>query len=105
MLRLSNQTLFSQRKLTWARRKVKTLGVWFSSDEGTSPLLNFEDKIENLNKIVDNWQFRRLTLLGKRVLIKSPLASQLVYILHTPLPTHQKSLEEVNRILLNFYGT
>ena len=75
--------------------------MWFSTDEGTSPLLNFEDKIENLNKIVDNWQFRRLTLLGKIVVIKSLLASQLVYIL-TPLPTHQKSLEEVNRILFNF---
>ena len=78
--RLSNQTLLPQRKLTWARRKVKALGVRFSTDEGNSPLLNFEDKIENLNKIVDNWPFRRLT----------------------PLPTHQKSLEEVNRIIFNF---
>ena len=75
--------------------------LWFSTDEGPSPLLNFENKIENLNKIVDNWQFRRLMLLGKKVVIKSLLASQLVYIL-TPLPTHQKSLEEVNRILFNF---
>ena len=99
--RNSKETLFLQRKLTWARRKVKALGVWFSTIEGASGQLNFEEKIENLKKTVDNWHLRQLTLLGKVTVIKSLLASQLVYIL-TPLPTHQKLLEEINRILFSF---
>lgn len=100
-LRNSNETLFLQRKLTWARRKVKALGVWFSTIEGASGQLNFEEKIEKLKKTADNWQLRRLTLLGKITVIKSLLASQLVYIL-TPLPTDQKLLEEINRLLFSF---
>ena len=95
------ETLFLQRKLTWARLKVKALGVWFSFTEGGSGQLNFEEKIENLKKTVDNWHLRRLTLLGKVTVIKSLLALQLVYIL-TLLPTHQKLLEEINRILFSF---
>ena len=99
--RNSKETIFLQRRLTWARRKVKALGVWFSTIEGALGQLNFEEKIENLKKTVDNWQLRRLTLLGKVTVIKSLLASQLVYIL-TPLPTHQKLLEEINTILFSF---
>ena len=100
--RNSKETLFLQRKLTWARRKVKALGVWFSTIEGASGQLNFEEKIENLIKKTDDyWRLRLLTLLGKVTVIKSLLASQLVYIL-TPLPTHRKLLEEINRILFSF---
>ena len=61
--RNSKETLFLQRQLTWAR--VKALGVWFSTIEGASGQLNFEEKIESLKKTVDNWHLRRLTLLGK----------------------------------------
>ena len=100
-LRHCTVTLLPQRKITWARRKVKALGVWFSTTEGASGSLNFEDKMESLNKTIENWQFRRLTLLGKITVIKNLLASQLVYIL-APLPTQQKSLEEINRSLFNF---
>ena len=57
--------------------------------------------MESLNKTIENWQFRRLTLLGKITVIKNLLASQLVYIL-APLPTQQKSLKEINRSLFDF---
>ena len=94
-------TLLPQRKITWARQKVKALVVWFSTIEGVSGSLNFEDKMESLNKTVENWQFRPLTLLGKITVIKNLLASQLVYILAPP-PTQQKAMEEINRSLFNF---
>ena len=45
-----------------------------------------QEKKEKISKIIENWQFRRLTLLGKITVIKSLLASQLIYIL-SPLPT------------------
>ena len=100
-LRLCTVTLLKQRKITWARRKVKALGVWLSTTEGASGSLNLEDKMESLSKTVENWQFWRLTQLRKITVIKNLLVSQLVYIL-PPLPTQQKSLEVINRSLFNF---
>ena len=62
--------------------KVKALGVWSSTIKEESAMLNFQEKKEEISQIIENWQFRRLTLLGKIKVIKSLLASQLVYILH-----------------------
>ena len=44
---------------------------------------------------------RRLSLLGKVTVLKSLIASQLVYIL-TPLPTNQQVLDEFNLLFFNF---
>ena len=67
-------------------------------------MLNFQEKKEKISKIIENWQFRRLTLLGKITVIKSLLASQLVYIL-SPLPTPSGYLKEINRVCyISFYG-
>ena len=49
------------------------------------------------------WQFRRLTLLGKITVIKSLLASQLVYIL-SPLPSSHHNLKEIKDVFLSSYG-
>ena len=46
------------------------------------------------------WDYRRLSLLGKIVVLKSLIASQLVYIL-SPLPTKHAALDEINNM---FYG-
>ena len=62
---------------------------------------NLQEKKEKINKIIENWQFRRLTLLGKITVIKSLLASQLVYIL-SPLPTPSEYLKEINSLLYKF---
>ena len=64
-------------------------------------MLNFQEKKEKISKIIENWQFRRLTLLGKITVIKSLLASQLVYIL-SPLPTPSGYLKEINSLLYRF---
>ena len=100
-LHKSTEILFPQRKIKWARRKVKALGIWFSTCKGETVKLNYDERKEKLDKLIENWQFRRLTLLGKITVIKSLLASQLVYIL-TPLPTQQKALEGINRALYTF---
>ena len=51
--------------------------------------------------MTENWNLRRLTLLGKVTVIKSLLASQLVHIL-TPPPTCQVVTEEINNLLFRF---
>ena len=67
------------------------LGVWFSTTKGESLTLDYEEKKE----------FRRLTLVGKITVIKSLLASQLVYIL-SPLPSSHHSLKEIKDVFFKF---
>ena len=69
-------------------------------------MLNFQEKKEKISKIIENWQFRRLTLLGKITVIKSLLASQLVYIV-SPHSTPSGYLKDINTktvYYINFYG-
>ena len=89
----------NNKNILWSFHKVFTLGVWFSTINEERETLNLQEKKEKINKMIENWQFRRLTLLGKITVIESLLASQLVYIL-SPLPTPSEYLKEIN----SFYG-
>ena len=62
---------------------------------------DYDERITKIKSVIELWQFRRLTLLGKITLIKSLLVSQLVYIL-TPLPTSTEVLQKVNKLLFDF---
>ena len=67
-------------------------------------MLNYEEKKETISKTIENWQYRRLImLLGKIVVIKSLLASQLVYVM-SPLPTSSEHLKDINISCTTFYG-
>ena len=63
--------------------------------------LNYEEKLEKVKNCLNNWQMRRLTLLGKIAVIKRLAASQLVFIL-APLVTNQKAIAEINSIFYDF---
>ena len=100
-LRLQNRRIELNKNILWSFCKVNALGVWFSTIKEESAMLNFQEKKEKISKIIENWQFRRLTLLGKITVIKSLLASRLVYIL-SPLPTPSGYLKEINSLLYKF---
>ena len=48
--------------------------------------LNYEEKRQSVSKTIENWQFRRLKLLGKIVVIKNLLS---------PFPRSSAHLEEI----------
>ena len=83
------------KNLKWPTAKVKALGLWISTDPAMSTSLNFNEKLEKVRKMLSCWRYRRLTLLGKIPLLKSLVASQLVYLL-TPLQSNYRALNEVN---------
>ena len=101
--RLSGKTdvLFPERKFKWTTNKVKALGTHFSTKAEEALKQNFQEKLEKIRKLTENWSFRRLSLLGKVTVIKTLLASQLVYIL-TPLPTCHVAIKEINDLLYKF---
>ena len=63
--------------------------------------LNYNDKLMKIRSILGCWKFRRLSLLGKIAVLKSLVASQLVYIL-SPLQTNHQAIKEINKLFFSF---
>ena len=88
----SDFQLLPEKGFKWPRNKVKALGVWLSTDPDITISQNYNNKLENINTILGCWKFRRLILLGKITVLKSLLASQLVYLLYKRIVKHSKKL-------------
>ena len=97
----NDKILLSGKKLKWPKDKVKSLGLWISTDPELSASLNYNEKLEKVKEILRCWKYRRLALLGKITVIKSLVVSQLVYLL-SPLRSNYKVLNEINDLLYTF---
>ena len=75
--------------LKWPKEEVKTLGVWLSIHPDITFSDNYDEKLKNIKAILSCWKYRRLTLMGKIMVLKSLVVSQLTYIL-SPLPSNEK---------------
>ena len=95
------EILLPERNFRWQTNKVKSLGVWFTTDPENTVLLNYKEKLEKINNILSNWKYRRLTLSGKITVLKSLVASQIVYVL-APLCTNKKIISEINKLFYLF---
>ena len=96
-----DEVLLPERNFKWQTTKVKTLGAWLSLDPKTTVSLNYKEKLEKVQNILSCWKLRRQTLIGKITVLKSLVASQLIYIL-TPLCTNVHIIKEVNKLFYKF---
>ena len=60
-------------------------------------ILNFEEKNKKAQNVLKNWQYRRLSLLGKITILKNLVASQLVNIF-SPLQTNHQGMGNRTRL-------
>lgn len=74
----SDFKLCPEKNFKWPRKKVKTLGVWLSIDPDLTVSLNYKDKLDKIKAILECWKLRRLSLLGKIMVLKSLVVSQLL---------------------------
>ena len=95
------EILLPERNFRWQTNKVKSLGVWFTTDPENTVLLNYKEKLEKIRNILSNWKYRRLTLSGKITVLKSLATSQIVYVL-APLCTNKKIISKVNKLFYLF---
>ena len=97
----NDKILVPGKELNWPKDKVKSLGLWVSTDPELSASLNYNKKLEKVKELLRCWKYRRLTLLGKISVIKSLIVSQLVYLL-SPLRSNYKFLNKINNLLYTF---
>ena len=96
--------LLPEKDFKWPKKKDKALGVWLSTDPNIIISLNYNDKIEKIRSILECWKFRRLTLLGKIAVLKSLVASQLVYNYSHLCKLTMKRLKKSTQFSISFYG-
>ena len=94
----SNDTFFN---FQWKKR-LKILGVHFANDQSASFIKeNWEQRIENIKRIIQSWEKRDLSLIGKIHVIKTFMISQIVYFMQAfILP--ENVLTQINQILFRF---
>ena len=63
----------------WPESSVYALGIHFPNDISKCESLNFDKKLEDLEKILNFWKRRKLTLLGIINMVKSLGLSKLIY--------------------------
>ena len=87
----SNEKILPLKNLNWnTSGKFKLLGIKFDLNNDNKTLINFEEKIEKIQSVLNSWIYRDLTLIGKITVIKSlalPIIIQSLTVLPTP-PNH-----------------
>ena len=85
----------------WPKEPINALGVFFSYNQESVNRLNFGEKILNLEKTLNTWQRRNLTLYGRINIVKTIGISKLIYSASVlPVPDHY--VQEINKLIFNF---
>jgi len=88
--------------LCWNPDKFKVLGIFFSKDVNTMVNINYENKLNEIRKLLNVWSMRNLTPFGKVTVIKNLALSKIVHLMmNLPDPSEQ-FLNDLNRIFFKF---
>ena len=69
-MKLKSIEYLKHRKYLWSSDEAKCLGMIFNTDKQKMFSSNLEPKIKDFEKCLQQWQHRKLTLMGKIVVIK-----------------------------------
>ena len=81
---------------------VKVLGHYFGKNKLICNFQNYYSKIDKIEKIVNIWKVRDLTLFGKNTLINALIDAQIIFNaqIETPPLEFYKIIERVKKIFL-----
>ena len=85
----------------WPKDSIFALGIHFSNSANVSGKLNFYEKLDVLEKTLNNWKRRKLTVLGKINIVKSMGLSKLIHNASV-LPVPKNFCDQVNKVTFNF---
>lgn len=90
------------RKFQWSSTTSNALGTTFTTRKENIFALNLEPKINDFRKCLQQWQHRKLTLMGKITVIKNFALPKLIYALSS-LPTpSDEIIKQIEKIMYNF---
>ena len=84
------------------RNPMKALGIFFSCDENKANELNFAENIRNLEKTLNTWKKRNLTLYGKINVVNTFGLSKLIYNASV-LVISEHFIKEIEKLIFDFF--
>ena len=92
---------FDEFGLKWEEGCIKYLGCYIGTDLELVAKLNWETKLEKIRRVVDNWRRRNLTLIGRVIIIKTLLISQIInLIMFCSVP--QSVMKKLDKIIYEY---
>ena len=79
----------------------KTLGIWFSKNMNEMVKLNFEERLQDMKKILFIWNARNLSLKGRIIVIKSLVLPKITFLLSS-IYVPNDILDKIHKILFDF---
>ena len=100
----SLETLCEEFALDWSQDLLNILGVTFSPLVFNIWVLNSQEILLIIKNIRNHWSKRKLTLLGRIIIIKSLAVSKFVHLfISLPAPPNEL-ISELENYFINFYG-
>ena len=78
-LGLLKNTNSKHKNINWTEDPVRCLGIYVGHNKQECQKLNWSNKVDDLQKLLDSWRSRDLTIYGKVTVIKVLAMSKLVY--------------------------
>ena len=87
--------------ITFTQEAVRCLGIWMGHNKEQCYQLNWQSKLDKITQILESWEKRKLTVIGKILIIKVMAVSNLTH-LFTNLVTPENMIKDLNKILYGF---
>ena len=78
--RNSNVKFMPELNFYWNPVTFTVLGVVFSTNEHEIVLINYENKLSEIRKLLNTWSRRNITTFGKITVIKTMVISKITYL-------------------------
>ena len=87
--------------ISWINKPFKALGIWFALNQEEMLSLNIGDKIDRIKTILNMWQGRALSLMGKITILKSLVLPQILQLAYV-FPLHESLLKDLENLFFDF---
>ncbi len=88
-------------QLKWTKGPLKVLGIFIGYDALEVEKANFEPRIQKVKMLLNLWKQRKLTLIGKILIVKTFALSQFVYLANL-VPFSDDRVNEINELLFSY---
>ena len=86
----------------WDPGIFQALGIKFSTDTTRISSINFEGKISEIRKILNNWSRRQILPLGKITVVKTLVLPKLTHLFVSLLDLSGDFLKELDKMFFKF---
>ena len=97
----SKEKLYSTAKLQWIDSEFSILGIDFSTELLDIPRINYNKGLAKANKIINSWNYRHLTPIGKITVIKTLILSNFTHLFMS-IPTSNIVMRDIETMLYKF---